>query len=104
MTNKLSLAEQETTITYAADEKIVHIDTSYPPDMAYYDKLCKARPDFIRLVDENDTCKFYEATKSPNIVRLKAPPKISEEERKAKSERAKGLAALRMAKSASNER
>lgn len=101
---KLSREEQETTITYCAADDVVSISTAYPPDIAYYDKLCRTRPEFIKCTHRRDPYVFYEATKRLSALRLKAPPKLSDEERKAKSERAKGNTALRMAKSASNER
>ena len=90
---KLSLAEQETIVTYAGDEKTCHISTAYAPDIEYYDKLCETRPEFIKCVKRTDTYMYYEAQKRPNSVRVRAPQKVSEEKR----ERARALAASRRA-------
>lgn len=90
MTTKLSLAEQETHIRYAADEKIVHIDTAIPSDIAYYDKLCKERPDYIKCIHRRDPYVFYEATRNSG-TRLHAPRILSEETMQKYKERGKTL-------------
>ena len=77
---KLSREEQETTITYCAADDVVSISTAYPPDIAYYDKLCKTRPEFIKCTHRRDPYVFYEATKRLSALRLKAPPKRSEKQ------------------------
>ena len=89
---KLSLAEQETIIRYAADEKIVHIDTANPNDIAYYDKLCKERPDYIKCVERRDPYVTYEAVRNSGS-RLHAPRVLSEETKQKLSERGKALKA-----------
>ena len=82
----LTMAEQETIISYnRADDKCT-VYTASPTDIAYYDKLCDERPDWIRCIRQyGDYAKMYVCqTKKP--AKLHPPRVISDEERKARSD------------------
>lgn len=83
----LTMAEQETTINYNRADDTMSIYSSNPNDIAYYDKMCAERPDWIKVVKTHgDYAKTYEcATKKPG--RLHPPRLVSDEERKKMSER-----------------
>ena len=81
----LTRLEQETTIRYNAEEDTCEIETANPFDIAYYDRLCVERPEWIKCTEEEQYFKFYECSKKS--ARLKAPKRVSEEQKRAMSER-----------------
>ena len=82
---KLSLEEQETTISYNAAEDTCYISTANTFDKDYYDKLCQERPEWIKCVKREQYYNFYECSKK--TARLHPPKRMSEEQKKAISER-----------------
>lgn len=77
----LTMAEQETIITYDRKNEECVVYTSNPYDIEYYDGLCKSRPDWIRCVNRTSYSKTYICDKSQ--ARMKPPRVISDEHRSA---------------------
>lgn len=81
----LSRLEQETIVNYNAGEQTATVYTRDKAVMRRLDELKDAYPDTYKLIGETDIDKTYEMPKS--LINYRKPMKISEEQRRAASER-----------------
>lgn len=68
---KLLLNEQETVITFNAEEAHALIYTAYPPMMRKLDKYCKENPDEWQVLRTDSISKSYKCPKEFITIRLR---------------------------------
>ena len=81
---KLSRYEQETIINFNAGERMATLYTRDPEVMRKVDTLVIEYPDIYKCIGVSDIYKTYLIPKS--YVNYRKPRRLSEEQRKAKSE------------------
>ena len=86
---KLSLLEQETIITYNAQEDFAEVYTCYPPMIRKLDKLAQENPEEWKILRGDQIGKTYTCPKSLITLRSKSTPKkeLTEEEKEKLAER-----------------
>ena len=79
---RLQLCEQETSISWMADEKTARIYTNIPATMRKLDKLCDKHPDVYKLEQLDEDSKSYIIPK--RLISFRSPQEkreITEEQR-----------------------
>lgn len=84
---KLSRYERETIINFNAEESTATLYTRDPAVMRKLDQLVISFPEVYKCIGETDIDKTYEMPKS--AVNYRKPRRLSEEQRKAASDRMK---------------
>lgn len=85
----LSRPEQETIVNYNAGEQTATVYTRDKAVMRRLDALKDAYPDIYKLIGHTDIDKTYEMPKS--LINYRKPMSISDNQRKAASERMKKM-------------
>ncbi len=86
---KMTRYEQETIINFNAQERSATLYTRDPAVIRRIDTLVNDYPDTFKCIGETDIDKTYEMPKS--AVTYRKPRRLSEEQREAARERARGL-------------
>lgn len=83
----LSIAEQETHVSYMRDEPFALIYTTDSTQMTRFDKLCASSPDMYTLVSDTGRGKTYKVA-DKKLVSFRAKKReMSDEQKKAAGER-----------------
>ena len=86
---KITRYEQETIINFNAEDKTATLYTRDPTVMRRVDSLVNDYSNTFKCIGETDIDKTYEFPKS--AVTYRKPRRLSEEQRRAASERAKNI-------------
>ena len=88
---KIPRIEQETVITYNAQEDFAEVYTCYPPMIRKLDKLAQKNPEEWKILRGDQIGKTYTCPKSLITLRSKSAPKkeLTEEEKQKARERMK---------------
>ena len=86
---KMTRYEQETIINFNAEEKSATLYTRDPAVIRRIDTLVNDYPDTFKCIGETDIDKTYEMPKS--AVTYRKPRRLSEKQREAARDRARGL-------------
>lgn len=87
MGNNLSRVEQETILSFNAAEQTLNICTTDPVQMRHLDDLCTRQPNAYKFVREIQGTRYYETSK--NLLSLRTPRVLTDEQRAAVAERFK---------------
>ncbi len=90
---KLSLLEQETIITYNAQEDFAEVYTCYPPMIRKLDELTQKNPEEWKVLRGDQIGKTYTCPKNLITLRSKSASKreLTEEEKQKARERMKKI-------------
>lgn len=91
MSNSVSVAEQETTVSFMRDEEFATIYTSDTTQMTRLDKLCRTSPDMYSLIANTGRGKTYRVEDKGLISFRSKKREMSDEAKEAASQRFKDM-------------
>ena len=91
VSNSVSIAEQETNVSYMRDEEHAIIYTSDTTQMTRLDKLCRTSPDMYSLIADTGRGKTYRVADKGLISFRAKKREMSEEAKEAASQRFKDM-------------
>lgn len=91
MSNTVSIAEQETTVSFMRDEEHAIIYTSDTTQMTRLDKLCRTSPEMYSLIANTGRGKTYRVEDKGLISFRSKKREMSEEAKEAASQRFKDM-------------
>ena len=95
---RLTAEERETAITYDDSTEVATIYTANTALRKKLNKLCEQFPDTYQLKESNEFSSTYMCA-NKKLIKFGKPSKISEEERKARSENMKQIQLRRQSQS-----